>query len=234
MPNADNRGKTRRPGPEAFQIAIKRIPRERRRELSRRSWRRMSRTQWIIASPFLLLVAFVMLGLTICPPLYALFGTDVPGMVNAAGNKGPAPTSERVTAVVIWVPWMAFFGFAVWRNVRVRLLAPCLAVDPEGLWPVFGGRVQGGLEWKRLAAVGFADGRHVELFPVDPIKDAPHPTLLDGLVVNGRPPARGLRGKRYVVELADDVEPSELNALREAIARFGGPGKILVPEGPRS
>lgn len=49
----------------------------------------------------------------------------------------------------------------------MRLLTPCLAVDPEGLWPVFGGRVQDGLEWKRLAAVGFADGGQVELFPVD-------------------------------------------------------------------
>ncbi|MEU5875991.1 hypothetical protein [Spirillospora sp. NPDC047279] len=226
MPNTDTRVKPRKPGPEAVLVPIARLPRERRRELSRRAWRGMSTAQRVAAGPLILLVLFVAVALTVCPPLYALFGTDVPGLVNDAGDKGPVSAGERAEAWVIWVPWMAMIGFLFWRGVRARLRAPYLAVDPEGVWPVFGGRVEAGLEWARVAAVGIGGGR-VELFPVDAIKDSAVPTVLDGLVVNAAPPARGLRGKRYSLDLPDGLPAGDLAAARDAVTRFGGTDKLI-------
>ncbi|KAB2348509.1 hypothetical protein [Actinomadura rudentiformis] len=207
--------------PEAVKVEIEPIRRARRRELSRRAWSRLGRTELIVASPLILLVVLVAIALTVYPPLYALYGTGVPGLVNEAGDKGPAPMDERIEAWAIWIPWMAILGFIVWRQVRARLSTPYLAVDPRGVWPVFGGRIEKGLEWPQIAAVLIEDAK-VELFPVDAIKDSGQPTVLDFFVVNAPPPAPRLRGKRYVIELPE----GEPGALREAVKRFG-PGKLL-------
>lgn len=207
-------------------MKIEPIRRARRRELSRRAWARLGRTELIVASPLILLVVLVAIALTVYPPLYALYGTAVPGLVNEAGDKGPVSMGERVEAWGIWIPWMAILGFVVWRQLRARFGTPYLAVDPRGVWPVSGGRIEGGLEWPQIAAILIEEGGapRAELFPVDAIKDSDRPTLLDCFVVNTPPPAPRLRGKRYAIELPE----GELAALREAVERFG-PGKLLSP-----
>lgn len=212
-------------------MEIKHVRRERRRELTRRSFSQLGKAEWIIGGPLIVLAVAVMVALTVCPPLYALFGTAMPSLVNEAGDKGLAPMSERIEAWVIWVPWMAILGFFSWRSARVRIRTPRLAVDAQGVWPVFGGRIEAGLEWKQIAAVHVASEAappRVELFPVNAIKEARWPTLMDGLVVDSPPPAPGLRGKRYVFELADGVPVTEVARLADAVRRFGD-GKLLTP-----
>ncbi|WP_433466212.1 hypothetical protein [Spirillospora sp. CA-128828] len=227
----------RKPDAEAVLVEIKHLSRERRRAVSRRAWRQMGRTQWVLAGPLVVVVVFFVVALTVYPPLYVLFGTSVPGLVNDAGDKGPVSTGEKVKALGIWIPWMLVLGYAVWASVRRRLLRPYLAIDKVGVWPVFGGRIRDGLAWPQIAAIHVvAEGDatsvpateatrpFVELFPTNAIKTSGPATPLDAMVVNAQAPAPKLHGKRYVIELAGP--PSGLDG---AIERFA-PGKRLVRE----
>ncbi|WP_433476142.1 hypothetical protein ACQPZP_03325 [Spirillospora sp. CA-142024] len=231
----DRRTRVRKPDAEAVLVEIKHLSRERRRAVSRRAWRQMGRTQWVLAGPLVVVVVFFVVALTVYPPLYVLFGTAVPGLVNDAGDKGPVSTGEKVKALGVWIPWMLILGYAVWASVRQRILRPYLAIDKDGVWPVFGGRIRDGLAWPQISAihvvgegdvtsvpVGEAAAPFVELFPTNAVKDSGPATPLDAMVVNAQAPSPRLRGKRYVIELAG---PSP--ELDGAIERFG-PGKRLV------
>lgn len=195
----------------------------------------MGRTQWILVGPLVVVVLFFVVALTVYPPLYVLFGTAVPGLVNDAGEKGPVSAGEKFKALGIWVPWMLILGYVVWASVRQRIMRPYLAVDADGVWPVLGGRIRDGLAWREVAAIHVvAEGGatmvpaaeatppFVEVFPSNAIKDSGVATPLDAMVVRAQPPAPKLRGKRYVIELA--VPPDE---LEHAVERFGS-GKRLV------
>ena len=200
--------------------------------------RSISRTEWIVAGPILVICVFVVLGLLILPPLYVFFGTSVPGLVNEAGEKGPVSTAEKVESMAIWLPWAVFLGCGVWLTVRRRFSRPYLAIDSRGVWPVHGKRIVGGLEWKEIAAVHTVTGSDrtrvpatdatppfLEVFPIDAIKDGPAwAAAVDVAIVNSPPPARGLRGKRYVFELAAPV-----SALDDAIERFAAGKRLSLP-----
>jgi hypothetical protein len=231
----DRRVNVRRPGAEAVLVEIRYPSRERRRALSRRAWSRMGRVQWIVAAPLIGVVVFFVVALTVYPPLYVLFGTEVPGLVNDAGEKGPVSTGEKVKALGIWVPWVLILGYVVWTSLRQRIMRPYLAVDKDGVWPVFGGRIRDGVPWREIAAIHLvaddgsttvpaaeATAPFVEVFPVSAIKESGAAAPLDAMVVNAPAPAPKLRGKRYVIELAG---PSA--EMERAIERFGS-GKRLA------
>ncbi|WP_146877383.1 hypothetical protein [Actinomadura madurae] len=224
--------RVRKPGDEAVLVAIKRPSRERRRALGRRALGRMGRAQWIVAGPLVAVVLFFVVALTVYPPLYVLFGTSVPGLVD---EKGPLSAGDKFKALGIWIPWILILGFAVWAFVRQRVMRPYLAVDGDGVWPVFGGRIRDGLGWQEIAAIHVvaenapttvpaveASPPFVEIFPTRAIDDSGSATPLAAMVVMAQPPVPRLRGKRYVIELA--VPPDELG---RAIDRFGA-GKRLV------
>ncbi|MEO3825845.1 hypothetical protein [Actinomadura sp. B10D3] len=224
--------RVRRPGDGAVLVAIKRPSRERRRAVGRRAWGRMSRAQWIVAGPLVAVVLFFVVALTVYPPLYVLFGTGVPGLVDEAGEKGPVPAGDKFKALGIWIPWTLVLGFGVWAFVRQRVMRPYLALDVDGVWAVFGGRIRDGLGWEEIAAIHVVGENEpttvpaappfVEIFPTKAIDDSGSATPLAAMVVTAQPPAPRLRGKRYVIEL--DVSTDELG---RAIERFGA-GKRLV------
>lgn len=193
----------------------------------------MGRAQWVLAGPLIVIVVFLVVALTVYPLLYALFGTSVPGLVNEGGGKGPAPIGDRLEALGFWVAWMLVLCCGAWVFARRRFGRPSLAIDSEGVWFVAGGRVQGGLEWEQIAAVhlveddrsplpaGSVTPPFVEIFPVAPIKDLG----VTALVVNAPPPRAGLRGKRYVAELAG---PS--SALQDALEEFAAHKRLAPAE----
>jgi hypothetical protein len=170
------------------------------------------------------------------PLLYAVFGTDVPFMVNEAGQRGPASTAGRVKAAVLGGCCNAA-ALSVLMPALLRVLArQWVGIDAAGVWLLTGSRVRDGLSWDSIAAVSIvspgaattvpaesATPPFLELFPVAPAQaDA---TPLGRRLVNAAPPRPGVRGKRHLIALPREAADST-PLLAAAVDRFA-PGKRI-------
>lgn len=191
--------------------------------------RRLTRFEWGLGVPLMVFALLVLVAIPVVTFLYAVFGTQVPFLVNAGGDpKGPAPIGQRVVAAVLCVAFTALWLFAVVRLLQ-RLARPALAVTGEGVWLARGRRIEEGVRWSELAAVAVTtiptdlaiEPPYAEFFPVARVTESHTP--LGRRVENGRSPAPGLRGKRYVI----GVHPTDLAALTAAID-LAAPGLRLT------
>ncbi|MEV0370160.1 hypothetical protein AB0I10_10080 [Streptomyces sp. NPDC050636] len=205
--------------------------------------RRTTRQEWAVGLPLMILAVLVVAAILVATLAYALVGTDAPFLVNARGpDKGPAPTGARIEAAVLFAATVVVVLAGLWAYLRRRLARACVAVDAQGVWLTRGRYVQQGLHWREIAAIDVVEGERegemevgveatvgegegagavrapfLDLYPVDRAEDSYGP--LGSRVLNARPAARGLRGRRYALELVGGQ--GELAVLRAELRRLG-------------
>lgn len=210
--------------------------------------RKPSRGRLLLGVPLLMLAAFLLTAVPVAALSYAVVGPQMIGAGDAA--DGPA----RLEAAVVGGAFAVLAG-VLGRLVFVRrLAAPFVAVDADGVWLGRGSRRSQGLLWSEIAAVdlvpedppripeqqrsrgrrtpkqapvvraGLARKPFLDLYPVEKISEEPG-TPLGSRVVTAQPSAPGLRGRRYVLELAAPAR--DIAALGRALDRHA-PAKRLT------
>lgn len=211
-----------------------------------------TRAQIALFAPLLTLAAFFLTAAPVAAFSYAVAASGAPLLV---GPRGPADESTRLQALVVGLVFVVLIG-VLSRMAFVRwLAAPFVVIDTEGVWLGRGRQRSQGLAWSEIAAVdivgeeppripeqvripargtgkqapvvraGLVRKPFVDLYPVAKISEEPG-TPLGSRVVTAQPSAPGLRGRRYVVELAAPSE--DVAALGRALERHA-PAKRLTP-----
>ncbi|RZS29782.1 hypothetical protein EV193_11836 [Herbihabitans rhizosphaerae] len=153
--------------------------------------------------------------------------TDAPFLVSRFhdSDDGPAPMGLRVGLTVVLGGFLALFAVAFMSGAR----KPRLALDDNGVWLTKGKRSGPGLPWSDITAVTVATTQDattvpaetatvplVEVFPAKGVHERGQ--LATAFEVNAPSPGHGLRGKRFVFQVAGT--PEELAAFGAAADRL--------------
>lgn len=215
--------------------------------------RKPTRTELFVLLPLLVVAAGAVLAVPVFALSYAVAGT-APLLAGTGSADGPVSVRSRIEAAVLGGLFIVLVA-VVARAVFVRrFAAPFVVVDEEGVWLGRGRNRQQGLAWAEIAAMevvpadaaripdqqggarprrgkaapvvraGLARKPFMDLYPVEKVSEGPG-TPLGSRVVTAQPSAPGLRGRRYVVELAGPAE--DIDALARALVHHA-PGKRLT------
>lgn len=227
------------PGRPVESAGVRLLPGRRRRQ--------PSRAQLLVGVPLLVLGAFLLTAVPLAALSYVVAGPRITGTAFDHAGRLEAAVVGGVFAVLAAVLGRLLFVH--------RLAAPFVAVDTDGVWLGRGGRRNQGLLWSEIAAVdlvpeeppripeqqrsrgrrtpkqvpvvraGLARKPFLDLYPVEKISEEPG-TPLGSRVVTAQPTAPGLRGRRYVLELAAPAQ--DIAALGRALDRHA-PAKRITP-----